>query len=73
MTFKQGTDLAHTLVHRSGWSCTVSRATHLRWVAESEVGAHSKLFDPDETRTRNLLIRSQTPYPLGHEADDTGY
>ena len=20
----------------------------------------------DETRTRNLLIRSQTPYPLGH-------
>ena len=25
-------------------------------------------FDPDETRTRNLLIRSQTPYPLGHEA-----
>ena len=28
-------------------------------------------FDPDETRTRNLLIRSQTPYPLGHEAADT--
>ena len=27
-----------------------------------------KCFDPDETRTRNLLIRSQTPYPLGHEA-----
>ena len=27
-----------------------------------------KRFDPDETRTRNLLIRSQTPYPLGHEA-----
>ena len=24
--------------------------------------------DPDETRTRNLLIRSQTPYPLGHRA-----
>jgi hypothetical protein len=23
-------------------------------------------FDHDETRTRNLLIRSQTPYPLGH-------
>ena len=22
--------------------------------------------DHDETRTRNLLIRSQTPYPLGH-------
>ena len=28
-------------------------------------------FDPDETRTRNLLIRSQTPYPLGHEATTT--
>ena len=27
-----------------------------------------KFYDPDETRTRNLLIRSQTPYPLGHEA-----
>ena len=25
-------------------------------------------IDPDETRTRNLLIRSQTPYPLGHRA-----
>ena len=25
-----------------------------------------KKFDHDETRTRNLLIRSQTPYPLGH-------
>ena len=23
-------------------------------------------YDHDETRTRNLLIRSQTPYPLGH-------
>ena len=27
-----------------------------------------KISDHDETRTRNLLIRSQTPYPLGHEA-----
>ena len=27
--------------------------------------------DPDEIRTRNLLIRSQTPYPLGHEAIHT--
>ena len=27
-------------------------------------------FDPDETRTRNLLIRSQTPYPLGHGANE---
>ena len=26
------------------------------------------LCDRDETRTRNLLIRSQTPYPLGHAA-----
>ena len=25
-------------------------------------------YDHDETRTRNLLIRSQTPYPLGHAA-----
>ena len=25
-------------------------------------------IDPDATRTRNLLIRSQTPYPLGHGA-----
>ena len=29
-----------------------------------------KMLDPDETRTRNLLIRSQTPYPLGHEDTD---
>ena len=26
----------------------------------------AKSIDHDETRTRNLLIRSQTPYPLGH-------
>ena len=26
----------------------------------------AKVSDHDETRTRNLLIRSQTPYPLGH-------
>ena len=25
--------------------------------------------DPGRTRTCNLLIRSQTPYPLGHEAE----
>ena len=24
------------------------------------------LITPDETRTRNLLVRSQAPYPLGH-------
>ena len=28
-----------------------------------------KINDPDETRTRNLLIRSQSPYPLGHGAN----
>ena len=27
-------------------------------------------IDHDGTRTRNLLIRSQTPYPLGHAADE---
>ena len=27
-----------------------------------------KSFDPARTRTWNLLIRSQAPYPLGHEA-----
>ena len=27
---------------------------------------HQNWTDHDETRTRNLLIRSQTPYPLGH-------
>ena len=26
----------------------------------------AKVSEHDETRTRNLLIRSQTPYPLGH-------
>ena len=25
--------------------------------------------DPARTRTWNLLMRSQTPYPLGHKAD----
>ena len=30
--------------------------------------SEQKYNDPDETRTRNLLIRSQTPYPLGHKA-----
>ena len=32
-----------------------------------------KVLDPDETRTRNLLIRSQTPYPLGHRAIQVKY
>ena len=27
-----------------------------------------KKNDPEGIRTLNLLIRSQTPYPLGHEA-----
>ena len=31
-----------------------------------------KSNDPARTRTWNLLIRSQTPYPLGHEAAATG-
>ena len=30
-----------------------------------------KKIDSDETRTHNLLIRSQTPYPLGHRAENT--
>ena len=30
---------------------------------------HCKNGDPARIRTWNLLIRSQTPYPLGHEAD----
>ena len=28
-----------------------------------------KTYDPARTRTWNLLIRSNPPYPLGHEAD----
>ena len=28
----------------------------------------TKNFDPARIRTWNLLIRSQTPYPFGHEA-----
>ena len=28
-----------------------------------------KKYDPARTRTWNLLIRSQRPYPLGHEAE----
>ena len=27
-------------------------------------------YDPTRIRTKNLPIRSQTPYPLGHRADD---
>ena len=26
-------------------------------------------FEPTRTQTLNLLIRSHTPYPLGHKAD----
>ena len=29
----------------------------------------SKSYDPGRTRTCNLLIRSQAPYPLGHGTD----
>ena len=29
---------------------------------------YKQKHDPDETRTRNLLIRSQTRYPLRYEA-----
>ena len=31
-------------------------------------GGKNFQLDPDGDRTRNLLIRSQTPYPLGHKA-----
>ena len=44
----------------------------LKWQKRCQVYSvikkYIKSIDPDETRTRNLLIRSQTPYPLGHEA-----
>ena len=32
----------------------------------ADLKEEKRYFDHDETRTRNLLIRSQTPYPLGH-------
>ena len=42
---------------------------YLFWLLRQNIRCNgSKSFDPDETRTRNLLIRSQTPYPLGHGA-----
>ena len=36
------------------------------WGKQSGSGSKMVTVDHDETRTRNLLIRSQTPYPLGH-------
>ena len=46
--------------------CTVYR--HDETIRKPARGPAQKerVFDHDETRTRNLLIRSQTPYPLGH-------
>ena len=38
----------------------VERINHLKFLSAA------KSIDHDETRTRNLLIRSQTPYPIGH-------
>ena len=35
----------------------------------SQLFYQKKNPDHDEIRTRNLLIRSQAPYPLGHAAD----
>lgn len=35
---------------------------------EEEEEKKKKKSDPEGIRTLNLLIRSQTPYPLGHEA-----
>ena len=42
------------------------------WRAGAVASIALKYLDPDETRTRNLLIRSQTPYPLGHEVVGIG-
>uniref|UniRef100_A0A4W4H837 DNA polymerase subunit gamma-1 n=1 Tax=Electrophorus electricus TaxID=8005 RepID=A0A4W4H837_ELEEL len=35
----------------------------------NRLGFRGEKNDPGRTRTCNLLIRSQTPYPLGHEAN----
>ena len=45
----------------------------IQTTCESEREKVIKRIDHDETRTRNLLIRSQTPYPLGHTAIDGYY
>ena len=37
-------------------------------LASGQIAWLVKILDPDGTRTRNLLIRSQMPYPLGHGA-----
>ncbi|KAL7057149.1 hypothetical protein AAHC03_019133 [Spirometra sp. Aus1] len=34
-----------------------------------ELRMPSKNVDPDRNRTCNLLVRRQTPYPLGHRAN----
>ena len=47
------------------WRVNMDRYLELA-CRNSSVMLLQKVFDHDETRTRNLLIRSQTPYPLGH-------
>ena len=48
------------LIHQSPYE------RHTECPQHCKVTSFSKRLDHDETRTRNLLIRSQTPYPLGH-------
>ena len=40
----------------------------MRNIPTGQLACELQNNDPDGTRTHNLLIRSQTPYPLGHEA-----
>ena len=40
-------------------------------MSTKEEKGEKKKCDPEGIRTLNLLIRSQTPYPLGHEAEAT--
>ena len=53
--------------------CENNRLFFIQTTCESEGEKVIKTIDHDETRTRNLLIRSQTPYPLGHTAIDGYY
>lgn len=47
----------------------LSKKKYVVFFQQDPFYSFKKHEDPARTRTWNLLIRSQTPYPLGHEAE----
>ena len=61
--------IAGVLHFNKSTKCFFQDLTEVTHFFKQNERTRCKKYDPARTRTWNLLIRSQTPYPLGHEAN----